>query len=69
MFWAAMFCFCYDGFTGPVSLTKGKPFSLANFIGFGWGVFPATLVLMLIPMVAVFRGKKTRAFHNFGDTF
>jgi hypothetical protein len=56
VFWIAMFCFCYDGFTGPVSLTRGPQFNIANLLGFGWGVFPVMFVLMLIPMVAVLRG-------------
>ena len=47
--WAAMFCFCFEGFTGPKSLHCGPAF---DFVSFGAGVFPVTLLLVLAPMIA-----------------
>jgi hypothetical protein len=50
VFWIAMFCYCYDGFLGPMSLHHDPEFDLANFIGFCWGIFPVSLVAILIPV-------------------
>ncbi len=50
--WLAMFCFCFDGFTGPMSLHHGPEFELPQFISFGAGVFPVTLLLVVAPIIA-----------------
>lgn len=52
VFWAAMFCFCYEGFCGPVSVHSGAQFSFVEFVKFEGGVFPVTLLGILIPVVA-----------------
>jgi hypothetical protein len=50
--WAAMFCFCFEGFTGPVSLHLGPRFEIIQFACFGAGVFPVTLALVVTPLIA-----------------
>lgn len=42
--WSGMFCFFFDGFTGPMSLHHGPKFELSEFVSFGFGVFPVTLL-------------------------
>jgi hypothetical protein len=49
--WSAMFCFCYMGFTGPMSLHHDSEFEFFKFVSFGAGVFPVTLLLILTPMI------------------
>ena len=36
--WAAMFCFCFVGFTGPMCLHQGPEFELVSFAAFGAGI-------------------------------
>lgn len=50
--WLAMFCFCFDGFTGPMSLHHSPEFELLQFVSFGAGIFPVTLLLLVAPMIA-----------------
>jgi hypothetical protein len=50
--WAAMFCFCFEGLTGPMSLHHGPEFDVVTFVLFGAGVFPVTLLLVVAPMIA-----------------
>lgn len=50
--WFAMFCFCFDGFTGPMCLHHSPEFELPQFVAFGAGVFPVTLLLIVAPMIA-----------------
>lgn len=50
--WLAMFCFCFDGFLGPVRLNRGPEFDLSQFLSFAAGVFPVTFLLLLSPMIA-----------------
>jgi hypothetical protein len=54
VFWIAMFCFCYDGFLGPMSLHHGPDFDFSEFLQFGYGVFPVALIALLVPASAVF---------------
>ena len=49
--WIAFFCYCYDGFCGPMSLHHGPKFDAIEFNRFGAGVFPVTLVMILIPLI------------------
>jgi hypothetical protein len=49
--WIAFFCYCYDGFCGPISLHRGPDFDAAEFCRFEAGVFPVTLILILIPLI------------------
>ena len=53
--WLAMFCFCFYGFTGPMSLHHGAEFELSEFVSFGAGVFPVTLLLVLAPTIVALR--------------
>lgn len=50
--WTAMFCFFFKGFTGPMSLHHRPEFDLLQFASFGAGIFPVTLLLVLLPMIA-----------------
>lgn len=50
--WLAMFCFCFEGFIGPVRLSRGPEFDSSRFMGFAAGVFPVTFLLILSPMIA-----------------
>ena len=50
--WAAMFCFCFEAFTGPMSLHHGPEFEFLQFASFGAGVFPVTLLLVAAPLIA-----------------
>ena len=50
--WVAMFCFCFEGFTGPMSLHHGPEFEFPQFASFGAGVFPVTLLLVVAPIIA-----------------
>ena len=49
--WAAMFCLCFEGFTGPMSLHHGPEFGFPEFVSFGFGVFPVTLALVVTPLL------------------
>jgi hypothetical protein len=51
--WAAMFCFCYKAFCGPMSLHHGPAFDPAEFVSFEAGVFPITLAALLAPIIAL----------------
>ncbi len=51
--WIAMFCFCYKGFCGPMSLHYGPAFEPAEFASFEAGVFPITLAALLAPIIAL----------------
>lgn len=50
--WSAAFCYCYDGFTGPMCLHHGPQFEWLRFACFGAGVFPVTLMLIITPLAA-----------------
>ena len=50
--WLAMFSFCYDGFQGGMSLHHDSDFTFPQFMTFAGGVFPATFLLLLVPMIA-----------------
>jgi hypothetical protein len=52
--WSAMFCFCFEGFTGAMCLHHGPEFEFFQFVSFGAGVFPITLLLIVVPMIAAF---------------
>jgi hypothetical protein len=48
--WFAMFCYCYLGLTGSMSLPfHDARFEFAQFFQFAFGVFPVTLGAILIP--------------------
>ena len=47
--WLAMFCYCYLGLTGSMSLHHDARFEFAHFFQFAFGVFPVTLCAILIP--------------------
>ena len=51
--WIAFFCYCYDGFSGPMNLHHGPKFDAIEFSRFGAGVFPVTLVMILIPLMGL----------------
>ena len=51
--WSAAFCFCYDAFTGDMSLHRGPEFEFGTFLTAYFGVFPATLLALLAPITAV----------------
>lgn len=55
--WIAFFCYCYGGFCGPMSLHHGPEFDALEFCRFEGGVFPVTLVLILIPLIGCFAGR------------
>ena len=48
--WLALFCYCYNGFLGGISMHHGPNFELDSFIKCAFGLFPVTLVLILIPL-------------------
>jgi hypothetical protein len=52
--WITFFCYCYDAFCGPMSLHHGPEFDPAQFFRFEVGVFPATLLFILIPLAGCF---------------
>ena len=56
--WVAMFCFCYSGFCGPMTLHRGPAFDLGEFLGFEEAVFPITLAALLIPVFASCGGRE-----------
>jgi hypothetical protein len=59
--WLAMFCFFSNEFLGPISMHHDPAFDFGSFIGFGLGVFPITLILIIAPMtVALLPGKGSR---------
>lgn len=47
--WFAMFCSCYDGLTGPVSMHHSPELEFAPFVHFAFGAFPVTLCAMAAP--------------------
>ena len=47
--WFGMFCYCYLGLTGSMSLHHDSHFEFAQFFQFAFGVFPVTLCAILIP--------------------
>lgn len=51
--WSAMFCFCYGGFCGAMSLHHGPAFDPVEFVSFEAGVFPITLVALSAPVIAM----------------
>ncbi len=51
--WAAAFCFCFDAFTGDMCLHHLPEFERERFLSAGFGVFPATLTALLVPIVVV----------------
>lgn len=60
--WVAFFCYCYNGFYGLMSLHHEPEFDLIDFTIFGAGIFPASLAVVLIPLVAAFlRSDSTNA--------
>jgi hypothetical protein len=58
--WVAMFCFCYSGFCGPMTLHHGPAFDPAEFVSFEAGVFPITLAALLAPIIALCIHRKKR---------
>jgi hypothetical protein len=52
--WIAFFCYCYQGFCGPMCLHHGPEFDPIEFARFEAGVFPASLVAILIPLIGSF---------------
>lgn len=49
--WTAMFCFFFDGFTGPMCMHHGPEFEFPQFVSLGFGVFPVTLLLVVAPLI------------------
>ena len=47
--WLAMFCYCYDGLTGPMSMHHSSEFEFGQFFQFAFGVFPVTLCAIVAP--------------------
>ena len=47
--WFAMFCYCYDGLTGSMSLHHSSEFEFGQFFQFAFGVFPVTLCAIVAP--------------------
>ena len=56
--WIAMFCYCYEGFCGPVSLHTGPQFSLVEFMQFEGAIFPIALAGLAVPVAFSFVGKR-----------
>jgi len=50
VFWMAMFFYCYNGFLGPMSLHHDPEFDFGSFFGFGWGIFPVSLIAIFTPI-------------------
>ena len=48
VFWFAMFCYCFDGLRGSMSLHHDSHFEFAEFFQFAFGVFPVTLCAIVI---------------------
>ncbi|MBI3850802.1 MAG: hypothetical protein HY298_11090 [Verrucomicrobia bacterium] len=51
LLWVVMFCYCYDGFCGPMSLHHGPNFELPQFVLFEFGVFPVTFVMLTVTIL------------------
>lgn len=49
--WLAMFLFCYEGFSDTFSIHRGPTFCFLNFIKFGGGIFPITLIFLIGTLV------------------
>ena len=50
--WALGFCLCFGGFTDGGCLHHGPAFEFAQFLSAGYGLFPVTLVAILLPLVS-----------------
>ena len=48
--WVAFFCFCFESFTGAMCLHHGSRFEMLQFARSAWGVFPVTLLALLVPL-------------------
>ena len=55
LLWIAMFCYCYEGFSGPFSLRSGPKFSLIQFLTFEMALFPVSFLGILLPIVITFQ--------------
>lgn len=51
--WFAMFCYCYEGLCGPMSIHHGPQFDFGELMQFGAGIFPITLTALLTPMLGL----------------
>jgi len=58
IFWVAMFCFCYEGFLGPMTLHSGPDFDFSYFFQFGFGIFPICLIAIVVPIFFAFKCKR-----------
>ena len=50
--WAIGFCFCFDGFTGGGCLHHKPEFDLGHFLSAGYGLFPSSLLAILLPLLS-----------------
>ena len=48
--WVALLAFFFKGVTGPMSLHHDSEFEFVEFMSFGMGIFPVTLIAVLAPM-------------------
>lgn len=49
--WIAMFCFCYEGFCGPMGLHAEPEFSFVEFMRFEGSVFPISFAGLVTPII------------------
>ena len=50
--WIWYFMICYDGFLGDMSLHHESSFDAVRFLSFCYGLFPITLIAMLMTVVS-----------------
>jgi len=53
--WLFAFCIFFDSFTGFMCLHHGPYFDPGNFLKSFWGVFPASLILIVVPIIIISR--------------
>lgn len=64
--WSAMFCFFFFGFLGSGGVNRQPKFEVDQFLSFGGAIFPATLVLVIAPVIAALWPRK--AASDSGDS-
>ena len=53
--WLAAFCFCFESFTGAMSLHHASRFEFPLFLSSVWGFFPVTFLAILLPLITAVR--------------
>ena len=63
--WLAMFCYCFEGFLGSMSMHHDPQFEFAQFFQFAFGVFPVTLcAIVIVGLFASLSPNERNAYAN-----